>query len=307
MTIRVPNLKKLGRILVALVLGMALWLSHPTEAQARRGSGRVGGGSFRAPVRTVRPSSPRSPAVRTNTYYAPAPFSPFSPFGGGFFFFPSFFGGGNLLTLLAVAAIAGVVLQTFRNSGIGQPSDKVTVVQAKVGLLASARSLQQDLTELAYRANTDGATGLAQALREATVALLRHPEYWAYVSSGKAIAPFAEAEQTFQAMVLSERAKLGPEVLQNGRVLSTAALATAEEAPSEYIVVTLVVAATGTALQPLPAKIRDAEQLRQALTQLGSVPTDNLLAMEVLWEPQSPEYTLSADEVVAAYPELVRL
>ncbi len=303
MTIRVPNLKNLGRILVALILGLALWLSHPTEAQARRGSGRVGGGSFRAPARTIRPSSPQ----RTNTYYAPAPVVPFSPFGGGFFFFPGFFGGGSLLTLLVVAAIAGAVLQAFRNSGIGQPSDKVTIAQVKVGLLASARSLQRDLTELAYRANTDSATGLAQVLREATVSLLRHPEYWAYVSSGKAIAPFAEAEQAFQGMVVSERAKLGPEVLSNGRALGTAALTTREEDPSEYIVVTLVVAATGTALQGLPAKIRDAEQLRQALTQLGSVPTDNLLALEVLWEPQSPEYTLSADEVVATYPELVRL
>ncbi|HAN45885.1 MAG TPA: hypothetical protein DCQ32_04970 [Cyanobacteria bacterium UBA8156] len=307
MTIRVPNLKNLGRILVALVLGVALWLAHPTAAQARRGGGRVGGGSFRAPARTIRPSSPM---VRTNTYYTPAPV--FSPFGGGFFFFPSFFGGGSLLTLLVVVAIAGVVLQAFRNSGIGQPSDKVTIAQVKVGLLASARSLQQDLTELAYRANTDSATGLAQALREATVSLLRHPEYWAYVSSGKAIAPFAEAEQAFQGMVVSERAKLGPEVLTNGRALGTAAWittpdTTTDEDPSEYIVVTLVVAATGTSLQGLPAKIREAEQLRQTLTQVGSVPTDNLLAMEVLWEPQSLEYTLSADEVVATYPELVRL
>jgi uncharacterized membrane protein len=309
MTIRVPNLKNLGRILVALILGVALWLSHPTEAQARRGSGRVGGGSFRAPARTIRPSSPQR--VRTNTYYTPAPVIPFSPFGGGFFFFPGFFGGGSLLTLLVVGAIAGAVLQVFRNSGLGQPSDKVTIAQVKVGLLASARSLQRDLTELADRVNTDSATGLAQALREATVSLLRHPEYWAYVSSGKAIAPFAEAEQAFQGMVVSERAKLGPEVLSNGRALGTAALTTTgttgEEDPSEYIVVTLVVAATGTVLQGLPAKIRDAEQLRQALTQLGSVPTDNLLALEVLWEPQSPEYTLSADEVVATYPELVRL
>ncbi len=303
MTIRVPNLKNLGRILVALILGVALWLSHPTEAQARRGSGRVGGGSFRAPARTVRP---QRPMVHPNTYYAPAPVLPFSPFGGGFFFFPGFLGGGSLLTLLVVGAIAGAVLQAFRNSGIGQPSDKVTIAQVKVGLLASARSLQRDLTELAYRANTDSATGLAQALREATVSLLRHPEYWAYVSSGKAIAPFAEAEQAFQGMVVSERAKLGPEVLSNGRALTTTGTPTAED-PSEYIVVTLVVAATGTALQGLPAKIRDAEQLRQALTQLGSVPTDNLLALEVLWEPQSPEYTLSADEVVATYPELVRL
>ncbi|NJK61096.1 MAG: DUF1517 domain-containing protein [Oscillatoriales cyanobacterium SM2_1_8] len=108
-------------------------------------------------------------------------------------------------------------------------------------------------------------------------------------------------------MVVSARAKLGPEVLHNGRALTTAALTNPDEAPSEYIVIALMVAATGTALQTLPAKIRDAEQLRQALTQLGSVPTANLLAMEVLWEPQSPEYTLSADEVVAAYPELVRL
>jgi uncharacterized membrane protein len=62
-----------------------------------------------------------------------------------------------------------------------------------------------------------------------------------------------------------------------------------------------VVAAQGSLKLP---KISSTEDVRQALSQLGAIASDRLLAVEVLWTPQASGETLSADEMVAAYPTL---
>jgi uncharacterized membrane protein len=50
--------------------------------------------------------------------------------------------------------------------------------------------------------------------------------------------------------------------------------------------------------------IRSSADLRQALSQIGAVSSDQLLAVEVLWTPQRSGETLTADEMIAEYPEL---
>jgi len=54
-------------------------------------------------------------------------------------------------------------------------------------------------------------------------------------------------------------------------------------------------------------QIRSASELSQALSSIGAVPSDRVLALEVLWEPQSEKYTLSSDQVLSVYPELIRI
>jgi uncharacterized membrane protein len=194
-------------------------------------------------------------------------------------------------------------------------ASKVSVAKIQVGLLSSARSLQQELTRLALESDTSTSEGLATVTRETAIALMRHPEYWVYVSSANENTKFALAEQKFNSLVMSERSKLNAEVLSNvgGRVLQgkTAAALPSEsssglEDPSEYIVVTLLLAVAGETLSKLPT-LRSSADLQSALSVIGSVPTDNLLAVEVLWEPQSEDYTLTNDEVLTIYPDLVRI
>jgi uncharacterized membrane protein len=71
-------------------------------------------------------------------------------------------------------------------------------------------------------------------------------------------------------------------------------------------VVTLLLAIAGDTLSKLPS-LRSSADLQSALSAIGSVPADNLLAVEVLWEPQSEEYTLTNDEILTVYPDLVRI
>lgn len=53
--------------------------------------------------------------------------------------------------------------------------------------------------------------------------------------------------------------------------------------------------------------LRNAEDLQQALTTLGSVPVDQLQAVEILWTPQDANDTLSEQELLRDYPALTAL
>ena len=53
--------------------------------------------------------------------------------------------------------------------------------------------------------------------------------------------------------------------------------------------------------------VSGSEELREALRVLGSVPSDQLLALEVIWQPEGAGEVLSADELITAYPNLSHL
>ncbi len=310
-------LKPIARSLIAVCLVALIFFSHAGDALARRGGGRIGGGSFRAPTRSM----PRTgtPSRTGGGYYPGGGYSG----GSSFFFLPFLFGGGGggLFSMLIMVAIAGAVLQAFRgksdsDEGIVTESSTVTIAKIQVGLLSSARELQNDLSRLALESNTGTSEGLASILRETTLSLMRHPEYWVYVSSGREATKFTLAEQKFNSLAMSERSKLNEEVISNVnsrlRQAATASKSLSSsgalglEAPSEFVVVTLLVAIAGESLASLP-KVRSSSELKQALASFGAVPVDRLLALEVLWEPQSEEFTLTSEEVLTVYPELVRI
>jgi uncharacterized membrane protein len=303
-------LKPLLKPMMAIALIAVLVLGHADSALAARGGGRIGGGSFRAPSRTLtQPRSYRSPAG--GGYYPGGGFGfpfliPFFGFGGGF---------GGLFSILLFLGLANFLVKTLSNlgsgstaDGMGASSSSVAVAQLQIGLLAEARSLQDDLNRMALSADTSSAQGLTQVLQEASLALLRHPEYWQYATATSQKTGLTSAEQVFNQLALAERSKFSGETLSNvnSQIQQAAAQAATEPpdptaAPGQYIVATLVVAAQGSLKLP---KISSTEDVRQALSQLGAIASDRLLAVEVLWTPQASGETLSADEMVAAYPTL---
>ncbi|PPT09975.1 Hypothetical glycine rich membrane protein DUF1517 [Geitlerinema sp. FC II] len=305
---------KLKPILKSLFLAglvAVLFFSHVDGAFAARSGGRIGGGSFRAPTRSYSPPS-RS--------YAPSRGYP----GGGFgfpFLIPFFgFGGGfgGLFSLLIVIAFANFLVRSLRgiaDSDGGEMeamTSKVSVAKVQVGLLAQARELQSELDSLAMSANTETAVGRTQVLQEASLAVLRHPEYVVYAQTDNDVTTMNGAEAKFNQWSLSERSKFAEETLSNYqsqlRQGTPSLPGDAEEgalaetqAPGEYIVVTILAGVQGNFQLP---KVDSAESLNQALRQLGGVSSDRLLAVEVLWTPQAQGDTLSADDLMAGYPKL---
>ena len=303
-------LKTCLKAIVPLILVGVLVFGNASSAMAARTGGRIGGGSFRAPSRTY--SAPRGGSYGGGYGYG----------GGGFgfpFLIPFFgFGGGGLFSVLIFLAIASFIVRSFQNAGMGQDggytsSSKVAVAQVQVGLLANARELQPELNRLALTADTSSASGRATVLQEATLALMRHPEYWVYGATNSQKASLDAAEAKFNQLSLTERSKFIDETLTNvdsvvtnesqkaldGNTEGTIQLQ--EGNAGEYIVATVIVGSTGSLDLPT---INDSDDLRQALQQVGSLGSDRLLAVEVLWTPQAERDTLTSDDILAYYPNL---
>jgi uncharacterized membrane protein len=309
-SMKLPKISRLIQYFLSFCLIFLLIFSQATPALAARSGGRIGGGSFRAPTRTYSPS-PRSSGGYGYGY----------PGGGmGFpFLIPLFgFGGGGLFTLLIFIAIAGFLMRSFSNaSGNDEMNDysnpTVAVAKVQVGLLANARALQKELDHLALSADMETPMGRAMVLQEASLALLRHPEYWFYGNAESYNAPLTTAESKFNQLSLKERSKFTEETLSrvdkqlkqadNPLTLpeSSGELANIAEHSQGYIIVTLLAGIDGKLEFP---SINDTDDLKRALQQIGSTGSDRLLAFEVLWTPQAEGDTLSKEDILAHYPDL---
>jgi uncharacterized membrane protein len=184
----------------------------------------------------------------------------------------------------------------------------VSIAQIQVGLLASARELQADLRRMAGTADTATTSGLQKVLQETTLSLLRNPELWVYANGDVGQVPFASAESTFNRLSMQERSKLERELTANvaGRLFSEPAPVApgASDAASDFIVVTLLVASR----RNLAIKgAGTADDLRDSLQKLGAVGADDLLAIEVIWQPEGAGEVLTTEQVITAYPNLQHL
>jgi uncharacterized membrane protein len=306
-------IKPLVKSLIAVGLVLTLVLAQTGDALAARSGGRIGGGSFRAPSRGY--SAPSGGGY--NRGYG-------GGYGGGFslpFYLPFMFGGGggSLFSLLIMLAVGGYLLQTFKRVTGGDSLDggdvynpQVSIAQIQVGLLADARNVQTKLDQLAATVNAETATGRMHLLQETSLELLRHPEYWTY---GKTIiqqAKLDRAEAVFNQLSLNERGKFTTETLSkvnnqlrqaetNAVLNSTGELTTVAPERGEYIIVTLIVAATRSIQLP---KINGDSDLRQALQTLGSLDASALVAIEAIWTPQANGDALTTDDIHTHYPDL---
>lgn len=314
-----PRLQSLLKTCFIFGLAALLIFSQADGALAARSGGRMGGGSFRAPSRSY--SSPSRSYQRGPSGYSGGYGRGYYP-GGGFGFpfilpFVGFGGFGGLFGIFIAIALANFILNAFRNSGVNADSVEayssnptVSVARLQVGLLAEARGLQTELNRIAESADTGTSAGLTKVLQETTLSLLRHPEYWAYADIESDKTRLAAAEQAFNQLAIAERSKFTGETLSNVNAQLTqskpkAALPTSGElataAPGEYIVATVLVATQGKL--DLPEANSQAD-VRQAINKIGAISGEQLMAVEVLWTPQVSGETLTADEMIAEYPNL---
>ena len=245
--------------------------------------------------------------VRTNAFF-------FSPFGFGFGYgYPM---GGGFMSLLFWGVFAAIILQVIRGTlsdgvasdgyiGAGSGYNKLSVAKVQVGLLSNARELQRDLERIASRADTSTSRGLHYVLQETVLSLMRNPEYCVYgfAKSGIEDSPEA-AESRFNKLSLEERGKFQKETRVNvGGIRKQESLGAVSggDGSRELIVVTLLVAAEGRVRLP---KVTSVGELRNALTTLGSLPAEDIFAVEVLWTPEDPNDHFSQEDLASDYPLL---
>ncbi|HEY9894076.1 MAG TPA: DUF1517 domain-containing protein [Candidatus Sericytochromatia bacterium] len=206
------------------------------------------------------------------------------------------------------------VVKAMRGSGGASGTDEldndiVTVSKIQVALLAVARDIQSELTDLSLEVDTDTPEGLLQLVQEASLALLRMPENWSHVlADSQTVKSREEAEALFQKSSIAERSKFSVETLTNvgGRVNKRDGFKpNPDEDPAAYIVVTLLVGTTHD--RQLFERVRTEAELTSALEQLASLPSDYLMAFELLWSPQESSDSLTYDELLTEYTEMVQL
>ncbi|MEB3318213.1 MAG: DUF1517 domain-containing protein [Cyanobacteriota bacterium] len=316
-------------MVVPILLGNILLLA-PHSAEAASG-GRIGGGSFRSAP------SPRSYGGGGSRYrgsggvgggYVPTPYGGGGfpgGYGGGFglpFIVPIFGFGGGLFGFLLLMAVVGLVVNALRGGSAGPDlgglasddspalsNGPVSLAQVQVGLLPAAKELQADLRRLAATADTNTSAGLRQVLQETSLSLLRNPELWVYANAEAAQVAFSTAEDTFNRLSMQERSKLRKEVVTNvgGRrdqVVPAVERQETSAVSSDYIAVTLLVASRNRLVLK---DATSAESLRDALQQLGAISADDLMALEVIWQPEGVGEVLTTEELLTAYPQLQHL
>ncbi len=304
-------MKSITKTVLVICLSIALVFSNPSNANAA-GGGRMGGGSFRMPSRSY--SAPSRSYAPSGGYYSPYGggglgfnfLLPFLGFGGGF---------GGLFSIFIFLAFANYAVQIFRkftdneNPEIEYNNSQISVAKVQIGLLSKGRYLQEELNKLALVADTNSDEGRTQVLQEASLAILRHPEYWAYGHTESQKVGLQLAEAKFNQLAITERSKLTEETLVNvnNQLRQSSghnAILLSEENNSEYFIATIIVGVEGKLELP---KINSSEDLSQALRKIASVGSDRLLAMEVLWTPQLETDILTSDDLIAYYPDLVIL
>ncbi|NJN61176.1 MAG: DUF1517 domain-containing protein [Coleofasciculaceae cyanobacterium RL_1_1] len=222
-----------------------------------------------------------------------------------------------IVVLLVLALIAGGTiflawqllkrLISHAKPGSELENDIVTVSKLQIGLLASAKDIQANLTHLSEIADLDSSSGLATFATNCALMLLRHPDYWTHAaSSSETVKTRAEAQQLFERISIGERMKFDTETFSrtgDRLVVEDRSSATVDDELPEYIVVTLVIGTEND--QALFPPVHSAEDLEAALKTIGSLSGDYLSVFELLWTPQAAEDSLTADELIELFPEIV--
>lgn len=317
----------------ASISDSAQWLHKSDQAYARSSGGRSGGGSFgsRSSSSSSGSRSRSSLGRSSGSGSSSSSYGRSSRYRSGYIYSSS----GSSAALdpvgAAIAAIVVILIFVFVvrrllivtqsknqpainpiNGGTsGNPeldNDIVTVSKLQIALLAEARSIQSQLSQASLSADTATPEGLVRLLQESTLALLRTPENWAYVSASSQAVHRHQAEQIFNRLSIEERSKLSAETLVNvGGRTSRQPLAHPDptEDPAAYIVVTLLIGTEDD--KRLFGEVWSKEELQQSLERIAAVPSNYLLKFELLWSPQTETDSLTYDELLSEYTTIVQI
>ncbi|MFB2881646.1 DUF1517 domain-containing protein [Floridanema aerugineum] len=301
------------------------------EALAKRGGGRSGGGSFNrsspsrsAPSRGFSDNDSggyrNSPTYTspTNVYVAPGGY-----YGGGYGYYFSPLP--MIVLVLMLGFFVFVLASSLKKSASGNNSSGeeivtystgnkeldnniVTVTKVQIGLLAQAHAVQKQLTDLSLQIDTSTPEGLTELMQESVLALLRTPENWTHVSaSSKTVKSRSEAEKLFNQISIEERTKFSAETLSNvkGKVRQLKQDVKPDQEPGTYIVVTLLIGTEND--RPLFGDVYSIQDLKQALEKIAATPPEYLSIFELLWTPQSETESLTYDEMLSEYANMMQI
>lgn len=239
-------------------------------------------------------------------------------------------GGGLLGTLVVLAAVAigaSMLMRAVRRSRAAGPGggglsalfgpsssrdDESLVLQGRayvyklqIALGRSARGIQDRLATFAAQGDTSSEAGLASLLQQSALAFMRYRDSIRYAAAdARGPMSLTNAETAMNAVALAERSRFQVERVRvaDGRAERSDTPAEEGKEALELVVVTML-AATRTPLERFRA-VSTADELVALLTELGSVSSSGLLALDVIWTPADANDSMTETDVMTTYPEL---
>jgi uncharacterized membrane protein len=218
-----------------------------------------------------------------------------------------------LLPGAAVAGGAGLMLYSANRkkgkllaaAAPGSSAEIHNISTVQVALLANS-PIQQQLTEIVETMEIETPEQLKEQLQAVVIALLRLTEFWSHAKVASQTFPDrVQAESFFSQGSMQERAKLSEETLTRDSFgLREKPIVLPEgEDPAAYVVVTLRLGTTHD--RPLFETVHSAAELKAIFDKLAAMTTPELLTFELIWSPQESSDSLSRDELLTEYGDLV--
>lgn len=207
-----------------------------------------------------------------------------------------------------VALIAYCIYYYRNKAGDASKKPIFAVSKLQVAMLAEAGNVPTQLNELTLNSDLENAEDRAKFLQESVLIVLRNRESWTHVcATSQIFANLAEATQIFDQISIHERSKLSRETLSmvNGDIRRQPSVSAGDRDPGEYIAVTFLIGTEDT--RPLFGDVRDVGKLKAVLERSAATPADNLLILEVIWSPQQETDSLTGDDLLGSYPDLIRI
>ncbi|KAJ4755815.1 Myelin-associated oligodendrocyte basic protein isoform 1 [Rhynchospora pubera] len=202
-----------------------------------------------------------------------------------------------------IAVLVSGVMITLLLAYFDKNRSMPSVIKLQVALKGQGCSLQQDLNDIALKADTSTQEGYKYVLQESARTLLRNSEYWllSYLSE-QTKCDENQAENLFYELFFEERSKFDEETLVNiDNHQEQKRMSDVSTSSTPFIVVNVILATAG----PLKlSPINTATDLKAILQKLGGLAKREILAAHVLWTPQDENDHLSAERVFQDYPLL---
>jgi uncharacterized membrane protein len=311
------------------------------QALAKRTGGRSGGGSFKSRSSrsysrstsqtsnsSKRNNSDNTVIIQNNSYHHRS--------GYGFPLFYGYSDGGtsslfSLIFLLMFFGILGFIAYLFfaqnkadRKSRQREQREeielenqekncKATIFKLQIALTAEAKTISKQLSQLTLSIDTDTEEGLIELLQESIIILLRNSEHWTHVLSRSFSTQIDKAEVAFNRLSITQRSKFSSETVTNinGKVRHNVDDSNNKDNNEQndnlpaYVVVTILIGSSGE--QPLFHRIYSCEELKATLEKLATLDENDLMKLEVLWTPQSEDESLTNDEFIMEYTDMIQL
>jgi uncharacterized membrane protein len=220
-----------------------------------------------------------------------------------------------LIIGIGLVWVIGAAVKSTMDSGNDQyssyvtpwaPLDTVDVSVLRIAVDGRARKfIQTELKQIADTTDTATPQGRTAMLREVALLLRRVRDAWVYGGAvNEPMRAIGASKTVFDRYVDDARSRFREETIRNEQGAKTSMAASSYTPRSDegagVILVSIIVAARRELFTV--NRIGSGDDLRQALDSASQIATDNLVAIEIVWQPSEDTDRLSSMELEAKYP-----